>query len=135
MLSKTLRLKFCYLKIIHILYLPSHLKTVGHILKNKQNNKCGCFHEIVRSVLIKMEMKMKNKSHISNVNRPRPRHGCKYSKHKKCLRMMMLICLKQHLSNIWSSIPEKIKQPSGWVQKSVAYKKGCIFNNKIKLNK
>ena len=40
---------------------------------------------------------------------------------------MMLICIKQHLSNIWSSIYEKVKQDSGWVQKkkkkeNVAYK-------------
>ena len=33
---------------------------------------------------------------------------------------MMLICIKQHLSNIWSSIHEKGKQRWG---KSVDYKK------------
>ena len=30
----------------------------------------------------------------------RSRHGHKYSKCKKCLSMMMLICIKQHLSDI-----------------------------------
>ena len=30
---------------------------------------------------------------------------------------MMVICIKQHLSNIWSSIYEKIKQHWGWVEK------------------
>ena len=29
--------------------------------------------------------------------------------------------VKQHLSNAWSSIHEKVKQHWGWVEKSVAY--------------
>ena len=70
-----------------------------------------------------MKMKMKKVSHRHDINRPRLRHGHKYRKHKKCLSMMMLICIKQHLSNIWSSIYEKIKQQWGWIEKSVAYKK------------
>ena len=43
---------------------------------------------------------------------------------------MMLVCIKQHLSNIWSSIHEKDKQHRGWVdlKKSVAYKKACKAN-------
>ena len=40
-----------------------------------------------------------------------------------CLSVMMLICNKQHLSNIFSLIQEKVKQHWGWVKKSVAYKK------------
>ena len=44
---------------------------------------------------MKMEMKMKNKSHRYDINRPRSRHGQKYNKHKECLT-----CVKQHLSNI-----------------------------------
>ena len=36
---------------------------------------------------------------------------------------MMAICIKQHLSNIWSSTHEKAKQYQGWVEKNVAYKK------------
>ena len=36
---------------------------------------------------------------------------------------MTLICIKQHLSKIWSSIQEKVKQHWGWVEKSAAYKK------------
>ena len=38
---------------------------------------------------------------------------------------MMFIYIKQHLSNIWSSIHEKVKQYRGWIEKSVAYKKTC----------
>ena len=59
---------------------------------------------------MKMKTKIKNKSHRYDINRPMSRHGHKYSKYKKCLVMMMLICIKQHLSNIRSSIHEKVKQ-------------------------
>ena len=65
---------------------------------------------------------MKNRSHTYDINRPRFRHGHKYSKYKKCLSIIF-ICIKQHLSNIWSSIHEKVKQHWGWVEKSVDYKR------------
>ena len=51
-------------------------------------------------------MKM-NSSHRHDINRPRPRHGYEYTKHKMCPSMMMVLCGKQHLSNIWSWIHEK----------------------------
>ena len=57
-----------------------------------------------------MEMKIKKQI---DINRPMSRHGHKYSKYKKCLSKMMLTCIKQHLSNIWSSIHEKVKQHWG----------------------
>ena len=50
--------------------------------------------------IMKMKMKMKNRSYRYDINRPRSRHGRKSSKYKKCLTMMLLICIKQHLSNI-----------------------------------
>ena len=31
---------------------------------------------------MKMRLKMKNRSHICNINGPRPRHGHKYTKYK-----------------------------------------------------
>ena len=74
MLSNTLRLNFCYLKIIHIFDQCYHPKVIEHILKNKQKNKCVCIHEIIRLTI----MKMKNRSHRYDVNRPNPR----YSKYK-----------------------------------------------------
>ena len=45
------------------------------------------------------EDKYENRSHRYDINRPRFRHGHKYSKSKKCLSMAMLICIKQDLSN------------------------------------
>ena len=64
-------------------------------------------------------MKMKNRSQRYDKNKPRGRHGHKYSKYKKCLSMMMLICTKQYLIKIWSSIHEKVKQhwEKHWVEK------------------
>ena len=121
-LSNTLRLNFCYLKIIHILHARYHPNIIWYILENKQNKKCVCFREIIRLIIMKMEMKMKKKSHRYGMNRPRSRHGHIYSKYKKCLSKMMLICIKKHLSNIWSSIYEKVKQHWDWVGK----KKRCL---------
>ena len=43
---------------------------------------------------------MKNRLCRYDMNRPRPRYGHKYTKHKMCQRKMMVICIKQHLSNI-----------------------------------
>ena len=41
-----MRLNFCYLKIIHILHPQYHLEIIGHIMKNKQANKCFFIHTI-----------------------------------------------------------------------------------------
>ena len=57
-----------------------------------------------------MKLKLKNRSHRYELNRPTPRHGNKHTKYKMCLGIMMIICIKQHISNIWSSIHEKAKQ-------------------------
>ena len=55
------------------------------------------------------EAKNENRSHRYGINRPRPRHESKYTKYKMCLSIMMAICIKQHLSNSWSPIHEKVK--------------------------
>ena len=49
---------------------------------------------------------MKNRSHRFHINRPRSRHRHKYSKYEVCLTMIMLTCIKQHVSDIWSSVHE-----------------------------
>ena len=85
-----------------------HSKIIGH-KKNKQKNKFVCFHEIIRLIIMNMEMKLKYRSHRCDINRRRSVHGNKYSKYKKCLSMLMLVCVKQHLSNVWSWIREKSK--------------------------
>ena len=61
----------------------------GHILKNKLKNKCVCVHKIIRLIIMKIKMKIKNRSRRYGINRPRYRHGHKF---------------------IISSIHEKVKQ-------------------------
>ena len=47
-----------------------------------------------------MKVKKKSRSHKYEINRLTSRHGLTYTnKHKKCLSMMMLICIKQHPTN------------------------------------
>ena len=62
--SNTLRLNFCYFNIIHIVYSRYHPKIIGLVLKNNQKNKCIYINEIIRLIVIKMKMKIKNRSHI-----------------------------------------------------------------------
>ena len=78
-------------------------------------------------------MKMKIRSHKHNINSPRSRLIANI----RILCMMMLICIKQHLSNIWTLIHEKVKQRWSWIEKkSVLYIKksvlvGTYFNESV----
>ena len=47
-----------------------------------------------------MMLKKKNRSPKYDMNRPRPRHGHESTKYKMFLNIMMLECIKQHLSNV-----------------------------------
>ena len=62
-------------------------------MKNKQKNKCVFNYEIIQLIIIKMKMKMKNRSHRHGIIRTK-------KKYKRCLTMMMLMRIKQHLDNI-----------------------------------
>ena len=62
--------------------------------------RCVCIHEIIQLIITNMKMKMKNISHRYDVHRSRSSKKHKYSKYKKCLTIMMLICIKQDLSNM-----------------------------------
>ena len=121
MLSNTLRLNFYYLKIVHILHPRYYPKIIGHILKNKQKNNCVCIYTINHN---ENEKKDHNKYNI----------GCNYSKYKKCLSMMMLKSIKQHLSNIWSSVHAKVKQRWGWVEKKRCSEKMRLFKKQSSWN-
>ena len=54
---------------------------------------------------------------IDTTNIPRPRHRHQYANYKMYLIAMIVICIKQYLNNIWSSIHEKVKEKWGWVKK------------------
>ena len=49
---------------------------------------------------MKLRLKKKNRSQRYDINRPSPRYGHKYTKCKMCLSIMMVLCIKQHQSNI-----------------------------------
>ena len=70
------------------------------------------FNEIIWLIITKV--KKKSRSHKYHINRPTPGHGPTYTnKHKKCLSIMMLICIEQHPTNTWGSIYEKVKEHWG----------------------
>ena len=83
------------------------------------------FNEVIWLMAMQIRLNMKNRSSRYDINRSRCRHGHKYTKYKICLDIMMVICIKQHLSNIWSLIHEKVQQHWDWFLKNVAYKKAC----------
>ena len=59
---------------------------------------------------MKMRLKIKNRLHRYDINKPRYRHGHKHTKYKICLIMKMVVCTKLHLSNIWSLNHKKVMQ-------------------------
>ena len=90
-------------------------------------NKYVSVNEIIWLIVTKMRLKKKNRSHKYDICRTNSRYGYKYAKNKMCLSIMTVIYIKQYLSNIWSSIHEKIKQHWGWAgKKAFLYKKAFI---------
>ena len=49
---------------------------------------------------MKMILKIKNRSQRYDINEPRPKHWHKYTEYKMGRSIMMVICVKQHASNI-----------------------------------
>ena len=49
---------------------------------------------------MKIILKLNNRSHRYDANRSRTGHGHKRIKYKICLSIMMVMCIKQRLSNI-----------------------------------
>ena len=62
-----------------------------------KKQKC-LFFEIISLIIIKMRVKMKNRSHRCDINRTRPRHGYEYTKYKMRFSMMIAMCNKQKLN-------------------------------------
>ena len=57
-----------------------------------------------------------------DINRPRPRYEHKYTTHKICLSIIMVICIKQQLGNICCLIHEKVeKKAEAELKKRAAY--------------
>ena len=78
-LSNTLRLNFCYLKIIRFIHPRCHPKNI-----KKYSKKCA---KTSVSVLIKkMKINVKYRLHRCDINKLRPRHGHKYTKYRVSVR-------------------------------------------------
>ena len=60
---------------------------------------------------------MKNRLHIYDINTPKLRYVHEYTKYKIFLSIMVVICIRENLSNTWSSVQEKVKQHWRWVEK------------------
>ena len=118
-ISNTLRLKFCYFKIMGFVHPRYHQKITGTFWKI-QKNKYVRLNEVIWLMTMKMRLKMENRSHRSDKNGPRPWHGHKYTKYKMWWWLHVL-------SHIWSSIHEKVKQYWGLVEKKVCLYKKCVF--------
>ena len=57
-----------------------------------------------------MRLKMKSISQRYDINRLWSKHGQKYTKYQMGFIVMVVTCIKEHLSNTWSSIHEEVKQ-------------------------
>ena len=123
----------------NILFSSSTLssKNIRRYPKKCTKNKYVYLSEVVWLMTMKMRLKMKNRSHRYDMNRSWPKRSPKYTKNKMYL-IIIVIGIKQHLSNIWSSVHEKVKQHWDWVKKSVAYKKSkyqnLVFNGRVFIN-
>ena len=78
-LSNTLRVNFCYLKIIHFLHPFYHPTLIWDIAKIVQKTSV-CFNEIKWLIIMKMRVKLKNRSHRYDINWTTPKHGYKSTK-------------------------------------------------------
>ena len=97
-------------------------KSNGTYSKIKQKNKCDCIHWIKAINLNENEDGNEKLMTQYDINRPKPR----YSKYKKCLNMMLLVCIKQHLSNLkQNSWKSEVTLRVGW-KKALLIKKACF---------
>ena len=64
-------------------------------------------------------MILKNRSHKHDINRPRSRHGRKYSKYKKCLTMMCLYVWSNTWATFEAQFMKNLKKTEAELKKSV----------------
>ena len=93
MLSNTLMLNFCYQ------YSLSTLSSKNNRTNSKISikNKCVCIHEIIRLMIVRMMMKMKNRSHRHDINSSSSR------------QKVIMRSVSSTRVNIWSLVHVKVK--------------------------
>ena len=83
-------------------------KTSIRYSKNVRKNKCEYLNETISwLIILKRSEEIKNRWHRYDINQTSLNE---YAKYKICLSIMMIMCKKQHLSNIWSWIYGTVKQ-------------------------
>ena len=70
---------------------------------------------------MKMRLKMKNRSQNCYINRPRPKHGPKYTKYKNCLNIMMVLSNTQTTFEV--QFMKKLSNTEAEMKKTVPYEK------------
>ena len=96
-------LNFSYLKIIYFVYSSYHPKIIEDTLPNVQKQVCLFQQNYIIDYdgnKTENENKMKSRSHRYDMKRPRTSHGHNHTKYKMCQGSLMVVCIKQHLSNI-----------------------------------
>ena len=69
-------------------------------------NNGACFNKIIWLIIMKMRLKMENRSKVYDITGSG--YGHKYTKYEIYLSMTLVTCNKQCLSNIWSWIHGKV---------------------------
>ena len=91
-------------------------------------NKCARFNDVIWFTAIKARLKMNNRSQINGIYRRTPIHGHEYTKYKMYLSIMTVI--KQHLSNVWNLIHEKVKLR----KRRLSWKKAMLVKKSVYLD-
>ena len=69
---------------------------------------------------------MKNTSQKYDINRPRSRHGYKYTKYKMCLSIMMVDVLSNTSAIFKAQFMKELSNTKAELQKALFIKKACI---------
>ena len=74
--------ELCYLKIIRFLHLRQLPSKNNKTYSKKSTKTSVCLKDVISLMTMKMRLKMKNRSHRYDINRPTPRYGNKHTKYK-----------------------------------------------------
>ena len=91
--------------------------------KKCTQNKFVYFNEVMRLITMKVTLRMKNISHRYNINRPRHRHGHKYTKYEVCLRIIMVISSNTQAA-FEAQFMKKLSNTEAQLKARVAYENG-----------
>ena len=76
------------------------ISTGFSIVRSCLRTDSGPLNEVIRLTAMKMRLKMKNRSRRYDIIKLRPGHRHRYTKYKRCLCIIMVISIKQHLNKM-----------------------------------